>query len=272
MDNTFVARWVPPAIRHIVNKVVGAEITYKGPYSNWNQAALAADGYDGAQILARVAEATRRVLSGDADYEQDGVEMQGSPPPGHALPSLLLAAAIDHGRLSVLDFGGGLGSHYLRWRSWLSRIPNVTWCVVEQPHFVVAGQHLFSNISAVAFVESIVQARAYTPNAVIASSVLQYLPEPLTVLDELISLSPRLIVVDRTPFTRDNITHIMTQHVPSQIGTASYPLWAFGRESMHARLSERYSLLTEFPASDAPLKSGRVLGDYVGSVWLHKNR
>src|SRR5258708_5842918 len=102
---------VPPAARRLANRLAGALITYRGPHADWEAAKAATAGYDHAEILERVVDATRQVLRGEADYEQDGVPMHGMPTASHALESLLMVAALDGGRLSVLDFGGGLGSH-----------------------------------------------------------------------------------------------------------------------------------------------------------------
>jgi putative methyltransferase (TIGR04325 family) len=106
---------------------------------------------------------------------------------------------------------------------------------------------------------------------VIASNVLQYLPEPLAALDALIAAGPRLIVIDRTPFSNDDSARVMTQHVPRHLGAASYPVWLLSRESVHARLRERYALLAEFVTADAPLRSGRTSGDYLGCIWLRRD-
>jgi putative methyltransferase (TIGR04325 family) len=256
----------------LANRLAGALITYRGPHADWETAKAATAGYDNADILKRVVDATGQVLRGDADYEQDGVPMHGMPPASHALASLLMAAALDAGKLSVLDFGGGLGSHYLKWRRWFTPLDGMHWCVVEQPHFVAAGEQLFKDNSEISFAQSIEQAAAANaPNAVIASSVLQYLPEPLPALDALIAIAPRLIVIDRTPFGDDGSAHVMSQHVPRHLGTASYPLWLLSRVAIHARLRERYVLLAEFTTADAPLRAGRISGDYLGCIWLRKD-
>jgi putative methyltransferase (TIGR04325 family) len=261
-------QFVPPAARRLANQLLGAWTTYRGPYVDWATARAASNGYDDAKILSRVVDATRQVLSGEADYEQDGVAMHGVPPPSDALAALLMAAAMDCGNLSVLDFGGGLGSHYVRWRRWLSPLAGMHWCVVEQPHFVAAGTTLFSDRSSVSFASSIEQAKANSPNAVIASSVLQYLQDPIATLDALVAVDARVIVIDRTPISAGPEPIVLVQHVPKSLGRASYPLWLLPREVVHARLRGRYSMLLEFTSDDEPLRAGRIRGDFMGSVWL----
>ena len=89
---TRARHWLPPALRYVGNRLLGTSITYSGPFETWAEAVCATAGYADEAILARVISATESVLAGLADYEQDGIPMQGTPPPGHALPSLLAAA------------------------------------------------------------------------------------------------------------------------------------------------------------------------------------
>lgn len=258
---------MPPVARRFLNRVLGQSITYKGPYETWEAALATTRGYDDGKILTRVQTATELVLAGLAGYEQDGIAMRGISPPDNALSALLLAAVLDNGKLNVLDFGGGLASHYLRWRAWLRQLPNLHWRVIEQPHFVRAGERLFADIPTVSFNAAIDQ--DWHPNAVLASSVLQYLPDPTSVLEQLVALRPRVIVIDRTPFSGS--TQIMTQRVPARLGSASYPLWVLSRDLIYSRLRQRYDLLFDFPSADAPLRVGRIAADYAGCAWRRRN-
>lgn len=250
--------------------MLGAATVYRGPYSDWAQARAATVGYQYIDILARVRKATECVLRGEAEYEQDGLAMRGPVPASHALEALMLIAALEGGRLSVLDFGGGLGSHFLRWRKHLARIPHLHWRVVEQQHFVDAGKELFAGNQQLSFTTAIAVADAPAPNAIVASSVLQYLADPLSTLDELIALRARGMIVDRTPLREDRDALILSQHVPKSLGRASYPLWLLSRKTVHSRLHSHYELLTKFSCEDAPLRSGRIRGEYAGSTWLRR--
>ena len=269
MSHPFVNRWVPPGMRQIVNRMAGAEIRYRGPYADWNQACAASRGYDQDDILGRVLAASRRVLEGEAVYEKDGVAMSSAPPPSHALAALLMAASLD-ARLSVVDFGGSLGSHFLQWRRFLAPLPHVDWCVVEQRHFVEAGNALFTNVPEVVFHDDVAATRPKAPNAVLASGVLQFLEDPMAILDELLALSPRMVIIDRTPFVDDGPGHAMTQHVPRTLGTASYPLRILSRSLLASRLGRTHDLLLEFPTPDAPIVARGFVAEYGGSLWLRR--
>ena len=268
MPNRLVAAWLPPALRSALNRMIGAQITYRGPFATWNEALASSTGYDQDAILARVINATQRVLRGAARYEQDGIAFAFEPPSSHALPGLLLAATRDQGRLSVLDFGGGLGSHYLRWRPLLEHVSTMHWAVVEQAAFVSAGCNLFAANPSISFYQGVSQIPSQ-PNTVLASGVLQFLPDPHATLHELVMLRPQTIVLDRTPF--GNKEAVVTQHVPASLGRASYPLWVLSRDRIHGLLDEAYDLIAEFDAPDQPLRAPGISATYRGSIWMRQS-
>ena len=270
MASRLVVQWCPPALRAAANRVLGSHTRYLGPFAHWSEAASKATGYDDGAIVQRVEEATRRVLSGETGYEQDGVVRDGHAPPTYALPALLLAAARCKGRLSVLDFGGALASHYLRWHAFLQDVPNLQWCVVEQPRFVESGTGLFESVPAVAFRQSVEQAAAFTPNAVLASGVLQYLEDALEILATLAALNAEVLILDRTPFATSGGDCILVQQVPASLGPASYPLRVLTHAEVESQLRNRYDKIMEFPSGDAPIRIGDFAADYLGQVWVRR--
>jgi putative methyltransferase (TIGR04325 family) len=267
---SFVRNWLPPALRHFGNRMLGAATTYKGPFESWADATRSTAGYADDAILARVIAATQRVLDGSADYEQDGTAKHGLAPPSHALASLLSAAAAEGGALRVVDFGGGLASHYLRWLPLLGDVPNLHWCVVEQPHFVEAGRRLFAGVPQVSFTSELDEARAIDPNAALASSVLQYLESPLDMLHSLASLEARVLVIDRTPFSVDGRMHILAQRVPATLGRASYPLWMLSPEAVRDVLHHKYEQRLVFTAADHPIDVAGLHADFAGGTWWRR--
>ncbi len=66
------------------------------------------------------------------------------------------------------------------------------------------------------------------PNVVLLSSVLQYLPEPYAVLDELIGIGAEIILVDRTSFlTLSGDDLFKVQITPENIYSSRYPIRYF---------------------------------------------
>lgn len=260
---------VPPSLRRVANRVLGRSIRYVGPFPDWQSAVARTIGYQDPSILERVEAATRAVVSGTGHYEQDGVVFPSPAKPNAALAALMLAAAMeDH--LAVLDFGGALGSHFLRWKPFLDRLPGTQWHVVEQPGYVARGRamHSLSGLP-IHFHERIADV-GVAVNVAIASSVLQYLESPASVLLAIMTAAPRAIILDRTPFSLEDREYIMTQRVPGDRGPASYPIRLLSWPSVSEQLSEKYTLLCSFPCDDEPVR-GRHAASYRGAIWLRRD-
>lgn len=259
-------RWLPPGLVVFLRPVLRRGIYFAGNYPDWETARANASGYDAKRILDAVKQAMLKVKNGAAAYERDSVifdQVQHSFP---VLAGLLRAAADDHNRLSVLDFGGSLGSSYYQCRDFLSILPSLQWSVVEQEHFVRCGQESFAGEELRFFgtIEECV--RKAEPNVALLSSVLQYLESPTDILDALEASAVRYIVIDRTPFAQGNSDTITVQHVPPSIYAASYPCWIFGRQRFTERLSAKYEILAEFDSSDEEARAGHRRFGFGGMI------
>jgi putative methyltransferase (TIGR04325 family) len=169
-----------------------------GDYASWQDAVAATSGYDQDQILSRILDATRKVESGQAAYERDGVLFDRVQHNWPLLASLVWVAAREAGELRVCDFGGFLGTVYRQSRSFLGHLGHLRSGVVEQPHFVAAGKAEFET-QALSFYETLADcSNAIAPTTLLLSSVLQYLPEPYAFLDQAVSLGFPYLVLDRT--------------------------------------------------------------------------
>ena len=245
--------WIPPEILRLLRSRLGYGVRFSGEFATWELAAAQASGYDAPEILDKVEQATRKVLNGEAAYERDGVLFAESQYPYPMIAGLLRVAAKHGGRLSVVDFGGALGSTYNQCRKFFANLPEVKWCVVEQPQFVRKGKDEFSN-EVLTFADSIdVACAAITPNVVIFSSVLQYVPDPWAILRQASKQSVHTIIIDRTPFVSANHDVIALQTVPKRISSSSYPIRLFVRDSLLDPLESEYRTLAEFEAVDGTL-------------------
>src|SRR5262249_2040710 len=154
--------------------------------------------YDASLILDKVIDATLKVKRGEAAYERDSVLFEDIDYNWPVAAGLLWAAARCNGRLAVLDFGGALGSTAYQNSRFLQGLPYVCWNVVEQPHYVAAGRAHVQD-ETLRFHETIEAcASEASPNAVLLSSVLQYLEDPRAVLARVNRIDPEVIIVDRT--------------------------------------------------------------------------
>ena len=181
-------------------------------------------GYDSQEIVNKVLATTLRVKSGEYAYERDSVGFSKIEYSWPVLCGLLLAATTNENNLSVLDFGGSLGSSYFQNKKFLSCLSSVNWSVVEQSSFVSVGRekvasnelHFYDTIN-----ECILEQH---PNIILLSSVLQYINNYYSVLDQVMAIGAEFIIVDRTPFLKNgNKEKIFIQKVPDTIYQASYP-------------------------------------------------
>jgi putative methyltransferase (TIGR04325 family) len=258
------SNWLPPILERALRRISPRALRLAGPYPDWSAASRAASGYDAEAILERIASAQRAVRNGEACYERDGV-LFDTPDFEFSLVALLQRAAADNrGKLTVLDFGGSLGTSYIRNRALLDNIDTLLWQVVEQPHFVELGKREFED-RALKFEDSI--AECQPPDVVLLRSVLQYLPEPHALVEELATLSPTWIFVDRTPFTRSGEEAVMLQKVPAKVYRASYPAWVLSWDKLCAQLATHYSLVCEIPSAENDAGSGRFRADYRGGIF-----
>jgi len=232
---------------------VEANSAWSGDYSTWDAAARASSGYADLGILEKTRLATARVRDGIAAFERDSVTFGRTEYSYPLLAGLLRAAAADGGRLSVLDFGGALGSSYYQCRAFLAGIGEMQWSVVEQPAHVACGRAEFSDehLSFFETIEACLASRR--PNVLLLSSVVQYLPQPYEFLRDAVGYGFSSIIVDRTPFVTGPRDRLTVQRVPAWIYDASYPCWLLSEHKFLSVFSLHYRLVASFPAlDDAP--------------------
>ena len=216
---------LPPAITRAV--AGRGALRFVDGYASWAAAEAAAGTYSEGSILAQVQAATDRVVAGEAAFERDGVTFDRLEYRWPVVAALLWRASTGGGRLSVLDFGGSLGSS-LRQTGTLLDAVDLTWGVVEQPSFVAAGAAYASE--RLRFFTSVADCvEATRPTFALLSSVLQYLPEPEAVIATVRDCGVDTLVIDRTPMTDLDHDVPVVQHVPAQIYQASYPAWLLSR-------------------------------------------
>lgn len=219
---------------------------HRGDYPDWVSATAVAGGYDAANILEIQRASMRKVRDGKAVYERDSVVFDKIEYFFPTLAALLLIASRNNNRLSVLDFGGALGSTYYQNRHLLSHLSALSWHVVEQPHFVSAGRAEFET-EHLRFYPTIAESwAAGRPDVVLFSSVLQYLEKPAELLAEIAAARPPHILVDRTPILDSGRERIVVQTVPPSIYPASYACRLFAPGAMEAILAPAYDVAFDF--------------------------
>jgi putative methyltransferase (TIGR04325 family) len=231
---TGVSEWAALRSRHLTQ--------FDDSSGTWEAAQAQSSGYDAAEILAQVQASTEAVMRGDAAFERDGVVFNSPECRWPVLAGLLQVAARE-GELKVLDFGGSLGSVYWQHRKFFRGI-KISWSVVEQPEFVTAGKKL--NQNSIEFFSNVTDyLKSETPNVVLLSSVLQYLPNPEQTLRELLATPANTVILDRTPMSAAVSNIPCLQIVPQHIYAGTYPAWVFSEEWLLTQL-EGWEIIAEF--------------------------
>ncbi len=234
----------------------GPGAVYSGDYASFAEARAHSTGYEEGAILERTRTALHKVVRGEAAYERDAVTFDKLELPFPLLALLSRAAAENAGRLSVLDFGGALGSSYFLCRGFLQNLPQLEWSIVEQPAHVACGQREFANES-LQFYPTIQACRQHRrPTVLLLSGVLQYLPEPWKFLRDVALDGFKYIILDRTAFIPADRDRITVEVVAPRIYPASYPAWFFSRPRLAEHLPPGWEIATEFDALDRQLLDG----------------
>lgn len=242
---SFIKEFIPP-IFWKVYKNNPSEYGFFGNYPNWEAAMKDAEGYDKDIILETVKNSLLQVKEGKAVYERDSVLFDKIEYSFPVLTMLLKVALENQGKLSVLDFGGSLGSHYFQYRNFLADVKELQWSIVEQAKFVECGQEFFANNELKFYydIDSCLQER--NPQLILLSGVIQCLEKPYEMLEQILEKDFKYIVFDRTAFVKDNQEEILTlQKVPPSIYPASYPAWFLNRKKFVGYFQEKYHLISE---------------------------
>lgn len=239
--------FVPPILVRAIKKRVAA-YGFFGNFATWEEAMRCSSGYDHHSILEKVKEAALKVQRGEAAYERDSVTFDKIEYPFPVLAGLLRAAGKKPDKLTILDFGGSLGSKYFQCRPFLTPILNLQWCIVEQKHYVNCGNQFFADSSLKFFrsVDDVIQDTK--PDVFLCSSTIQYLPEPYAFLDYVLDKNIPSLIFDMTAIIRGQPDRLTLQKVPPNIYKASYPAWFLNEEKFLSQFSGKYNLISDFDA------------------------
>lgn len=226
------------------NNAASPFVPFEGNYSSWEEALVNSDGYDKDEILEKTLAATLQVKNGQAVFERDSVIFDIPQYPFFLISSLLYIAALNNNELSVLDFGGALGSSYFQCRNFLSLI-KTKWNVVEQKKHVDAGRkyiedetlHFYYTINECMLNEK--------PNMVLLSGVLHVIDQPYLVIRNIIDCNVDYVVVCRQPLTNKLDERLCIMNVPPNIYNASLPYWFLSETRFRSAWAEAYDLFAE---------------------------
>jgi putative methyltransferase (TIGR04325 family) len=248
-------------------------VHFYGNYSSWEEASAHASGYDQTSILEKVKSSVTEVLNGNAVFERDGV-LFFQEDPNYPLLTAFFRSTADKKELKVLDYGGGLGSVFFQNRKFFSHFETISWRIVEQKNFVTAGRALFRKYDVpVTFYDSLEGAlRDWTPDIILFSSVLQYLPEYRSILQNVKQLGAECIILARClVFEKESLHRYCVQKVESSIYKASYAVQVLNRQELISEFAPEYVLEDEFSSYSCTeiLQNPRGRAHYHGMVFRY---
>lgn len=250
---------IPPIILKLY-RLRNQAYSFSGNYQSWDEAQKNSSGYDSNLILGKVTNALLEVKEGRAVYERDSVVFDKLDYSFPVLAALLHIAIESDNYLSVLDYGGSLGSSYYQNRKFLLKLKKLEWSIIEQKSFVNSGKELFEDEHLRFFDDVQTCMQVYNPNVILLSSVLQYLENPYGVLTELLSQNIEYILIDRTPFINNSTDRLTVQKVSPEIYDASYPAWFFSELKFLNFLTAKYKIIFEFNSTDKANISSQFKG------------
>jgi putative methyltransferase (TIGR04325 family) len=251
MHSKLIKDFIPPFLVRQLRRsgLLFNSIKWKGNYSTWDSAMLHSVGYDSDAIIEKVRQAALSVKNGEAKYERDSVlfdEIEYSWP----MLTALLWVYSQEQSLSVIDFGGALGSSYYQNKRFLDSLPELRWSIVEQEKFVKIGLAEFQN-ERLKFYYRIEDALNDSKvNCLLMSCVLPYIKEPHNFLDHILNYNIKYIIFDKMPFIEGDRDRLTVQVVPKKIYKASYPSWFFSEENFKEFILRKYEIVEEFHCPD----------------------
>jgi putative methyltransferase (TIGR04325 family) len=243
---------------------------WKGDYETYEQAKAKCAGYDEHHILQRIIDTTHKVKNGEAVYERDGIIYDNIKVNFHLLSTLLLIAGKNNNKLTLIDFGGSLGTSYYQNIGYLSHLTELNWCIIEQPQFVDAGKAAFENehIKFYNSIEDCISAHP-RPDLVLLSGSLQYMSDPYEVLKAIQTFKIPYVLIDLIGYNDKKQDRITIQHVPPVFYgiEASYPCTFVNKDKLESQLSEVYNKVFDFIAEPDKYYINLKPFQYEGSLW-----
>jgi len=198
--------------------------------TSWEAATDASLGYDKIKINPSQPVTSLGPLSGD----QLGVVA--------AFGSALVHLGIAHRSVRVVDFGGAEGRHAHLVAAAFPRA-RFEWTVVELSD-VVESMKDFEN-PGLSFTDDLDQSLKASPDIVFASGALNYVPEPLDLLNKMLDRS-RVTVLSRIPLWPISEHQVAVQRPQRRPIEISYPTWFFSEAKLISHLEPRTEILLDF--------------------------
>lgn len=202
-------------------------VSFVGRFPSYEAAKQECEGYGAETIFNKVKIAALEVKAGNACYERDGYLFYQKDF-YLQLVAVLLEIYLKERTLTIVDFGGSLGStYYQNKEKLLPYINNFCWNIIEQKHFVEWGKENLED-SVLKFKYSLDEVDEY--NCVLFGSSLQYLENYKGYLKEISRKKCKYVIIDRVTVSNEEWVSIEYVHEP--IYEAAYPVMIFDEQKL----------------------------------------
>ena len=261
---------VPPLFHTL--KWYSFKYGWKGDYASFEEATNKAGGYDADHILQSIVKSTQKVVSGEVPYERDGIVYDTVKMNFPLLSTLLRLALENNNELTVLDFGGSLGTSYFQNKAFLKGVKTLHWCIVEQPNYVKEGKANFENEHLHFYYTLEECLQFHKPQIILFNGVIQYIGEAYKLLEQVIKSGIPYLMFDTIAFIEGDKDRYAIQHVPPAFYglDASYACIFFSRSKMEHFLKKHYDLCYEFISEPDKYYLELMPFLYEGQLWKLK--
>jgi putative methyltransferase (TIGR04325 family) len=187
-----------------------------------------------------------------------------------AFAYVLTLAARSRTRLSILDWGGGLGHYYVLARALVPDLELDYHCK-DLPLLCAKGREL---LPAVHFHESAESCMGRRHDLVMASSSLQYSEDWRVTVGRLVRMTGSYLYITRTPVVRRAASFVVVQR-PHGLGyDTEYPGWFLNmQELLTSAQTLDMELVREFLIDERPfVHNAPEQGEYRGFLWRPMGR
>jgi putative methyltransferase (TIGR04325 family) len=101
---------------------------------------------------------------------------------------------------TILDFGGNVGVHYLRYRKYLE-LDDVTWVICDVPEITKVGQEVCAHFPNIRFINAITDIEDIKLDIFLSVGTIQYVRQPTDILEHVVRENAGLthIIIDQLP-------------------------------------------------------------------------
>lgn len=177
---------------------------------------------------------------------------------------MAVGLARNNNKINVIDFGGGGGNHFTIANIGFSDSVAFDWNIVETTKFVENARKI--GVPNLRYFDQLSEAVDAVKNVdlLLASSTLQYCPDPIGMLQQLTMTGAKYLYLTRTPFNSGAKTIFSTQASwlskngpgPLPIGFVdrkiSYPIGYASRSQVEDVLRARYEIVFKSDEGEAP--------------------